>query len=185
MSGLLTDRLYGARGATADYLASPPYGRLMLLAGRELHVAPQRTAEGTDEPEATLLDFAQQRLRKLQKRTTHLAELARVDDPTSLHQLRIAIKRLRYGIEFFAPLLPKHSLAATAKRLAALQENLGQLNDLANAGAVLMAAAGNDSNLREAVALIGGWHGKRHAELLAAVPAHLVAVRRLRLPKLK
>jgi hypothetical protein len=48
-----------------------------------------------------------------------------------------------------------------------------------------MASAGADPNLREAVALIGGWHGPRHAALLAAVPEQLDIVRRLRLPRLK
>ncbi len=48
-----------------------------------------------------------------------------------------------------------------------------------------MACAGTDPNLREAVALIGGWHGPRHAALLGAVPEQLETVRKLRLPKLK
>lgn len=186
LAGILTDRLYATRGETEAFLARPDYGRLMLLAASLLHgkalTEPAVAAEG--EPAPTLLDFAQRRLRKLQWRTHHLAGLARIDDPSSLHQLRIAIKRLRYALEFFGPLLPKRSFTAAAKQLATLQDKLGQLNDLANAGAVLMACAGADPNLREAVALIGGWHGPRHAALLGAVPQQLDTVRKLRLPKL-
>jgi adenylate cyclase len=192
LAGILTDKLYATRAETIAFLARPDYGRLLLLAssllnGRALTVLP--VAAATDDGAApaipTLLDFARRRLRKLQRRTHHLAELARTDDPHSLHALRIAIKRLRYALEFFGPLMPRRSFGAAAKQLAALQDKLGQLNDLANAGAVLMASAGADPNLREAVALIGGWHGPRHAALLGAVPEQLDIVRRLRLPKIK
>jgi adenylate cyclase len=186
LAGILTDRLYATRGETEAFLARPGYGRLMLLAASLLHG--KELTEPTplaDERCSTLLDFAQRRLRKLQWRTHHLAGIATIDDPSSLHQLRIAIKRLRYALEFFGPLLPKRSFATAAKQLATLQDKLGQLNDLANAGAVLMACAGTDPNLREAVALIGGWHGPRHAALLGAVPEQLETVRKLRLPKLK
>lgn len=186
LAGILTDRLYATRDETKAFLARPGYGKLMLLAASLLHGKDlAEPAPLTDPRCATLLDFAQRRLRKLQWRTHHLAGLARIDDPPSLHALRIAIKRLRYALEFFGPLLPKRSFATAAKQLATLQDKLGQLNDLANAGAVLMACAGADPNLREAVALIGGWHGPRHAALLGAVPAQLDTVRKLRLPKLK
>jgi adenylate cyclase len=187
LTDMLTDQLYATREKTADYLTHPGYGRLLLLVAAELHgkvlAAQVATAEG--DSAVTLRDFAQRRLRKLQQRTHLLAELANIDNPSSLHALRITIKRLRYALEFFGPLLPQRSFATAAKRLATLQDKLGQINDLANAGMVLMTLAGTDAKLREAVALIGGWHAPRHAALLAAVPAHLKAVRKLRLPKLK
>ncbi|MDP1957474.1 MAG: nucleotidyltransferase domain-containing protein [Rhodocyclaceae bacterium] len=65
-----------------------------------------------------------------------------------------------------------------------LQDALGQLNDLASAGELLMSCADADPRLREAVTLIGGWHGPRHHKLLKAVPAGLKQLGRLRLPKL-
>jgi len=71
--------------------------------------------------------------------------------------------------------------------LASLQDTLGQINDLANAGELLMDCArerSGDPRLREAVTLIGGWHGRRHQKLLAAVPVGLKHLGRLRLPKL-
>jgi hypothetical protein len=83
--------------------------------------------------------------------------------PASLHELRIGIKRLRYAIEFFGPMIPGKSGVIVIKRLAGLQEELGQLNDLASAGNLLMVCAGRDPHLREAVTLVGGWHGPRHA----------------------
>ncbi|MDP1606609.1 MAG: CYTH and CHAD domain-containing protein [Rhodocyclaceae bacterium] len=187
LAGILADRRHATRNETVAFLARPGYGHLLLLAASLLHgralAEPAPPAAG--EPVLTLFDFAQRRLQKLQQRTHHLALLARIDDPSSLHALRIAIKRLRYALEFFGPLLPKRSFATAAKRLATLQDELGQLNDLTNAGTMLMACAGADPKLREAVALIGGWHGPRHAALLGAVPGQLKAVAALRLPKLK
>jgi len=68
--------------------------------------------------------------------------------------------------------------------LAEVQETLGQLNDLTSAGAMLMECAGDDPRLREAVTLIGGWHGPRYARLLATIARDLVLLARIRLPKL-
>lgn len=186
LAGILADRLHATRHETSGFLARPDYGHLLLLAASLLHgkALAEPEAPAADQPAPTLLDFAQRRLRKLQGRTHLLAELARIDDPSSLHALRIAIKRLRYALEFFGPMLPKRSFATATKQLAKLQDKFGQLNDLANAGTLLMACAGTDPELREAVTLIGGWHGARHAALLDAMPEHLKAVRKLRLPKL-
>ncbi|MBK7330073.1 MAG: CHAD domain-containing protein [Dehalococcoidia bacterium] len=54
-------------------------------------------------------------------------------------------------------MIPGKSGATAIKRLAALQDELGQLNDLASAGTLLMVCAGRDTQLREAVTLVGGW----------------------------
>jgi CHAD domain-containing protein len=70
------------------------------------------------------------------------------------------------------------------QRLAAMQDTLGQLNDLANAGALLMDCAGDDPRLREAVTLIGGWHGPRYAALLESITPELGRLARLQLPPL-
>jgi CHAD domain-containing protein len=69
-------------------------------------------------------------------------------------------------------------------QLASLQDTLGQINDLANAGELLMDCAADDPRLREAVTLIGGWHGPRHQKLLAEIPVGLKHLGRLRLPRL-
>ncbi|WP_201642700.1 CHAD domain-containing protein [Paraburkholderia metrosideri] len=50
-------------------------------------------------------------------------------DYAELHEIRIAGKRLRYSLEFLAPVLDDH-YAVTIERLAQVQEHLGNLNDL-------------------------------------------------------
>lgn len=184
LAGAITNRLYAARTAIRHVLQQAEYGRLLLLAGRLLQQAPFIDPPAAADDASSLLEFADRRLRRLQKRIQELADAARVDHPPSLHALRIGIKRLRYAIEFFSPMLPGKSGPAAIKRLAGLQEELGQLNDLASAGNLLMVCAGRDPQLREAVTLVGGWHGQRHAALLDDIPNKLERVHGLRLPRL-
>ncbi|UVF20458.1 CHAD domain-containing protein [Microvirga terrae] len=71
------------------------------------------------------------RRKKIIKRGRHLVEL----DPEERHQVRIEIKKLRYATEFFESLF-KGGGAKKRKRkalsaLEALQETLGELNDIA------------------------------------------------------
>ena len=184
LASAITIRLYAARTNTRHILRQPGYGQLLLTAARLLQCSPFIEPPGDKDHEWSLLQFADRRLRRLLKKILELAEAARVDYPPSLHQLRIGIKRLRYAIEFFGPMLPGKSGAAAIKRLAGLQEELGKLNDLASAGTLLMVCAGNDPHLREAVTLIGGWHGRHHAALLDDIPNKLKLIRGLKLPRL-
>jgi len=178
--GAVTDRQYSAREAAVHYLRSAAYGRLMLMASAILHRPPFGEPEAGD----TIAAFASDRLRRLRKKVRELADAASTEEPASLHRLRIAIKRLRYALEFFTPLCSAKPLQKLLRSLGVLQEELGQLNDLANAGVLLMHCAGEDPRLREAVALVGGWHASRHRDLLAKVPKRLMELRRLHLPNL-
>jgi inorganic triphosphatase YgiF len=177
LAGDITNRRYAARAEALALLAAPDYGRTLLSALESLHPVP-----AVDSLEIPLQSFATGRLRRLRKKLRRLAAAAELDDPVSLHALRIGVKRLRYALEFFAPLAPAGAFARALQRLAALQDTLGQLNDLANAGALLMDCAGDDPRLREAVTLIGGWHGPRYAALLESVTPELGRLARLRLP---
>lgn len=124
-----------------------------------------------------LAAFAARRLDRLHKKALALARAAREDDPASLHALRIGVKRLRYAIEFFAPLYRERNVRNTLDSLTSLQDSLGALNDLARAGPLLMQCMDSDPQLREAIALTGGWHGPRHAVLRRLT---LQGIRRLR-----
>lgn len=183
LTSAVTNRLYDARAHIRHVLLKPGYGSLLLKAGKLLQ---GMSVSDLSEPgdRMPLLKFADRRLHRLLKKVIELADAARVDSPPSLHQLRIGIKRLRYAIEFFGPMLPGKAGTKVIKHLAGLQDELGQLNDLANAGTLLMVCAGQDPHLREAVALVGGWHGSRHMELLADIPNRLKLIRGLTLPRL-
>lgn len=183
LAGAITDRLYAARTHTRHVLQQPGYGQLLLTASALLQGAPF-VAPPAEAAAPSLLDFADRRLHRLLKRVHELADAARVDNPSTLHALRIGIKRLRYAIEFFGPMIPGKAGERLVRRLAGLQDELGQLNDLASAGTLLMVCAGADPHLREAVTLIGGWHGPRHAALLADIPDNLKRIHNISLPRL-
>ncbi|TRZ96742.1 MAG: CHAD domain-containing protein [Rhodocyclaceae bacterium] len=185
LAGAITDRQYSARAAAVRHLQSIAHGRLVLQATALLHrppfLVPVGGAAGLTE---TVGDFAAARLKRLRKKVLGLAAAASIDDPASLHSLRIGIKRLRYALEFFSPLAAGRPLQRLLARLVQMQDELGQLNDLANAGLLLMNCAGDDSRLREAVSLVGGWHASRHKALLDQIPGQLKKLTKLKLPPL-
>jgi CHAD domain-containing protein len=73
------------------------------------------------------------------------------------HQVRIALKRLRYGIDFFADLFPRKRLARFREAATRMQERLGHLNDVAVAGRLARELVGTlDPGARAGPALGGG-----------------------------
>ena len=73
------------------------------------------------------------RHRRVQKAGRHIRTLPIV----ALHELRKDCKRLRYAAEFFQPLFPDKPGRKFIRKLAALQEELGMLNDGAVASGLM------------------------------------------------
>lgn len=114
-------------------------------AGHWLTAADAALRDRREEPvEERARDELAKRWKRVLKRARRLAEL----DPEARHEVRIEIKKLRYGTEFFAGLFPgkkakkrrKHGL----KALEELQDVLGALNDIAVGGHLLIPAASED-----------------------------------------
>ncbi len=81
--------------------------------------------------------FAAAALAHQVKRVRHAGrDLAALPLP-ALHELRKDCKRLRYAAEFFLPLFPDKPGRHFVKRLSALQEELGMLNDGATAAGLM------------------------------------------------
>lgn len=80
---------------------------------------------------------------------------ARERSDERLHALRIRIKKLRYAVEFFRPLMPKGGVRAFHAALAESQDVLGALNDAVNARVLARALArgarGVDGKARRAI----------------------------------
>ena len=62
-----------------------------------------------------------------------------------LHRLRIAVKQLRYAVEFFSGLYAPRRMAALRNRLMRLQDILGRINDAAAVASLVGSAAANGS----------------------------------------
>jgi CHAD domain-containing protein len=71
------------------------------------------------------------------KRVKKRGRAARSKDEGDLHRLRIALKKLRYTAEFFAPLYPSGVVKRYLRAVKALQEHMGELNDIANVRGVI------------------------------------------------
>lgn len=105
-----------ARKKALRALASKKFARLSHTA-LEPRAAPQNLAEFG----AAALERAH---RKLMRRRNW-------SNAGERHALRIRVKRLRYSCEFFAPAFSKRESSRFIAELKALQETLGELNDIA------------------------------------------------------
>jgi len=75
------------------------------------------------------------RLKKVLKAADDIEAL----DPQSLHQVRLAGKRLRYAAEIFAALYDRKEVQRFQRRLSTVQETLGTFNDGAVTGELMAA----------------------------------------------
>ena len=142
VSPLLGEARTAAYARVADALASPRTRHLLIDLVEWAAIGEWRTGQGLDEPAARFAADALERLRRrLKKRGRKLATM----DDTTRHEVRIDAKKLRYAAEFFADLFPGAKAARRARRfiaaMQALQEQLGDLNDMATEP-VLRAALG-------------------------------------------
>lgn len=121
---------------------------------------------------ASALKFARKTLRarhrKLMKRGCRLPML----DVQRRHRARIAAKKLRYAIEFFASLYSRQRLRPYRAVLSSLQDDLGWRNDVAVADGLLAALQAERPKTAIGAGFVRGY-------LIARVAADQKALRRL------
>lgn len=115
--------------------------------------------------------FAEKRLAKLHARAVRrFAAVVKEPTPSAAHRLRIALKHLRYGGEFFAPLFDETGVQAFCKDIAALQDELGFINDLHVALARLERWSQHDPTLNESRnCLAASYAGQLDGQFTAAL----------------
>ena len=120
------------------------------------------------------------RHRQLLKRGSGLKEA----QPRTLHALRIAAKKLRYGLEFFMSVLPEKRARPVQSALAELQDLLGSLNDAAVAEAMIAGLCSDDlsAGMQYAAGMAHGWIIARREGRLAALDKAWARFVRLRPP---
>jgi triphosphatase len=122
----------------------------------------------------------ERRWRQVRKRSRHFAKLPE----NERHELRIALKKLRYVIEFLGPLYDAREVKAVMRRVKPLQEELGYLNDVCTAQSLMKEIArpsGNDAaEVGRDAGLVLGWHLRGLADEEKALRRN---VRRLRKAK--
>jgi CHAD domain-containing protein len=115
-------------------IADPRTGRFQIALGLWIEQAHWRSGAAPDA--VHVLDspgrrFASEVLRKLRHKALKRGRGFRKLSPEERHELRIALKKLRYASELFLPLLKNSkSKRRYAETLAELQDHLGRSNDL-------------------------------------------------------
>lgn len=130
---------------------------------RDEALAAQRDQPVGPFAEATLAGLR----RKVRRKGRGLASL----DIAARHKVRIAVKKLRYGLDFFAPLYSRRKVQAFAAILGELQESLGALNDIAvgrRTAAALAGGGAGSGSLGFAAGLLVGLRAQTQAELIAS-----------------
>lgn len=79
-----------------------------------------------------------------------------------LHSLRVDCKRLRYAIEFFAPVLGS-SVESFLEQITSMQDTLGRINDIA---IFVASTKGLDVKSAEQAALVENYVAHRNNELV-------------------
>ena len=157
----------------ARVLDAPEF-QLMLLDLVQLAVARPWQRDATqDRPR--LVAFARHALDRKLKRVLEAGDDLSPLPPEELHALRIRCKRLRYAAEFFAPLASGKQSRRFLRRLAAVQERLGQLNDGSVAGGLLGELGNRRIRRRDRAWLSRREDGRRAGEggaKLAEIPPH-------------
>ncbi|MFB0936659.1 MAG: CHAD domain-containing protein [Propionivibrio sp.] len=154
------------------------YSQLLLAFAAALFRTEAPTIESDRGGSSNLRKFA---VRGLQKRAEKIRKIAR--KPASLgdmqrHRLRIAFKKLRYALEFFAPVLPRKRLKPYQEGLVAIQDLLGKLNDQVTAERLLKEL----HPMAEPDPLTSGWIAGRKHLLIEALNTELKSFLSLREP---
>jgi inorganic triphosphatase YgiF len=161
---LAEERALAGHATVRELLDDPATTQFVLKA---LDVAARRTwRQGLDADALALLvgpvtGFAAQHLerldRKVRKRGKRFASLP----PEELHEVRIALKNVRYAADFFGHAFAEAGQAKRyARRASALQDLLGLHNDMDVAGRLLLSLGlREDPEVTFAAGLVMGWHG--------------------------
>lgn len=170
LRGAARDRQAQAYAQLRTALAMPRYTRLLLRLGGWLEdrgwQSPDLTTTQRDALARPLVTLAETLLakqhRRVLKRGRNFARIGIAER----HELRIAVKKLRYTTEFFRGLYPAKRSKGYLTALRDLQESLGHLNDVAVAEHLLADLTANSPpgsgarQLERAAGKVIGWYDR-------------------------
>jgi CHAD domain-containing protein len=162
-----------ARASAAIALTQPEYSQLLLAFSAALFRVEAPTIAASDAQDkksvSTLHRFAARRLQKRARMIEALVSEHGKMNAERRHELRIAFKKLRYALEFFAPILQHKRLIAYQASLSSIQDLLGTLNDQVTASRLIKAVHAKG----EPDPLTRGWIAGRSQLLIAALSEEL------------
>lgn len=161
------ERRQAAHGRLCAWLREPGLTGLVLglAAWAEDPAALSGEADGGAPAEALsepLADLAPELERRLARQVRRRGRGIRHRSEEELHELRKALKKLRYAVEFLAPLHKPRRLKAYLHGCRALQEHLGGLNDAVVTVSLAEQLGGGADGLEPAIEALRAWaEGKR------------------------
>jgi CHAD domain-containing protein len=172
LAGIVETERERAYEQVRQMIASPDYARAVLRfavwigrRGWRIQADPDRLAALAEPLEVHARRLLDKRRKAALKRGRDFASL----DAVQRHELRIALKKLRYAGEFFVALYRRKATARYLARVADLQERLGRLNDASVAAGTLRAlldrhlGRADMADLALAAGEVVGWHGRAAA----------------------
>lgn len=163
----------------AEALGSARYRHLLITLcalGHADDLSKSGEGPGLDQPLLHLASAALTRAhQKLLKRGHGFEHLSKAER----HEVRIALKRLRYALDFFSDVFDGEEKKKFVKKLTRLQDDLGRMNDVAVAETMLARLVGVAGDEKDAGATTAapsgplafaaggvlGWHRRRAAEI--------------------
>ena len=137
-----------------EAVRSGRYVALLLAIGELL--AGRAPAEALDRP-ATTLAFAGGVIERRDRVLRRHGEALDGAGAEACHRMRIAAKKLRYCVEFFASLYPQKKVRRYLEALADLQEVLGAVNDAVVAAAMIEETGAGGRVDARVIGLARGW----------------------------
>ena len=153
-------RAMAAHAVAAQALQSSRYTALVLRFTRWVQGAGWRehmTLQEWNRLTAPLRQFASATLERDQRRLHKRGRRLRLADPATRHRVRIAAKKARYALEFFASLYKPRKVRTYLAALSELQDGLGWLNDLAVADRLLLELQGEADGVAASAAYARGF----------------------------
>lgn len=151
----------------ADLGQAPAEGADTLVAG---HAPADASVPPQVRPDAATFDHhIERRLRRWHRRIVADRDAFDELDEAGLHALRKRIKRQRYAVEFFAPVLRRRQVERYLAALASIQDRMGELNDLFVARGRYQSLVATDPAAWFAL----GWLAARIAEVRALAKPEL------------
>lgn len=170
LDAAISHRRAEARAAARAAVTSPRHARFQIDFGEWLESRGWRRQDVSEDSArlfSPLVDLADalldRRHRKARRAGRGFADLS----SARRHELRIALKKLRYTAEFFQTLHDPRAARRYITRLADLQDSLGRLNDMATAHRLSRDLHAEDERVdpgeARAVGIVLGWHARAAA----------------------
>ena len=168
-----------ARRSARTLVTSAAFQTAQLRALRWLHGMPWRSDHARAEP---LAHFARRSLDRLHAKLLKRAKHVNWRDAKRRHAVRISVKRLRYACDFFSGSFPHQAVLPFLARLSALQDTLGELNDVSVARTLLegLDLKAATPGLRAEAGGVRHWLARRERELIASLASEWSALGRRR-----